>query len=137
MNKNLLGIIIVFGLLSIGTYFALSTPQTMPEEEVEKEIENINTEKELELNNEPRPCTMEAKICPDGSAVGRTGPNCEFAPCPGAGLANPASVYCVDNGGILEIRQDNQGGQFGVCIFPGGASCEEWSYYRGECFPSD
>ena len=28
-------------------------------------------------------CTMEAKLCPDGSAVGRTGPNCEFAPCPG------------------------------------------------------
>ena len=27
-------------------------------------------------------CTMEAKICPDGSAVGRSGPNCEFAPCP-------------------------------------------------------
>lgn len=28
-------------------------------------------------------CTMEAKMCPDGSGVGRTGPNCEFAPCPG------------------------------------------------------
>jgi len=27
-------------------------------------------------------CTQEAKICPDGSAVGRTGPNCAFAPCP-------------------------------------------------------
>jgi len=27
-------------------------------------------------------CTEEAKLCPDGSAVGRTGPNCEFAPCP-------------------------------------------------------
>ena len=27
-------------------------------------------------------CTMDAKICPDGSAVGRTGPNCESAPCP-------------------------------------------------------
>ena len=27
-------------------------------------------------------CTQEAKICPDGSAVSRTGPNCEFAPCP-------------------------------------------------------
>jgi hypothetical protein len=25
---------------------------------------------------------MDAKICPDGSAVGRTAPNCEFAPCP-------------------------------------------------------
>lgn len=28
-------------------------------------------------------CTMEAKACPDGSYVGRTGPNCEFSPCPG------------------------------------------------------
>lgn len=27
-------------------------------------------------------CTMEAKLCPDGSSVGRQGPNCEFAPCP-------------------------------------------------------
>ena len=28
-------------------------------------------------------CTQEAKLCPaDGSLVGRTGPNCEFAPCP-------------------------------------------------------
>lgn len=27
-------------------------------------------------------CTMEAKICPDGSSVGRTLPNCDFAPCP-------------------------------------------------------
>jgi hypothetical protein len=27
-------------------------------------------------------CTEEARLCPDGSVVGRTGPNCEFAPCP-------------------------------------------------------
>jgi len=27
-------------------------------------------------------CTMDAKICPDGSHVARQGPNCEFAPCP-------------------------------------------------------
>ena len=26
-------------------------------------------------------CTAEAKLCPDGSAVGRSGPNCEFAKC--------------------------------------------------------
>jgi hypothetical protein len=30
---------------------------------------------------EPVACTMEAKLCPDGSYVGRTGPNCEFI-CP-------------------------------------------------------
>lgn len=30
----------------------------------------------------PVACTMEAKLCPDGSYVGRSGPKCEFAPCP-------------------------------------------------------
>lgn len=30
----------------------------------------------------PVACTMDAKICPDGSAVGRSGPKCEFDPCP-------------------------------------------------------
>ncbi|MGB4076855.1 MAG: hypothetical protein WBK28_04125 [Minisyncoccia bacterium] len=27
-------------------------------------------------------CTRDAKVCPDGTSVGRTGPSCEFAPCP-------------------------------------------------------
>ncbi|MFH0803591.1 MAG: hypothetical protein V1877_00515, partial [Candidatus Tagabacteria bacterium] len=31
---------------------------------------------------EQKACTEEAKICPDGSYVSRTGPNCEFAACP-------------------------------------------------------
>lgn len=30
-------------------------------------------------------CRSDAKLCPDGSAVGRTGPNCEFADCPTGG----------------------------------------------------
>ena len=29
----------------------------------------------------PKACTEEAKLCPNGRAVGRVGPNCEFAPC--------------------------------------------------------
>lgn len=32
--------------------------------------------------NEPVVCTDDAKLCPDGSYVGRTGPNCEFTACP-------------------------------------------------------
>jgi hypothetical protein len=32
---------------------------------------------------EPVSCTLDAKICSDGSAVGRVAPDCEFAPCPG------------------------------------------------------
>src|SRR3989344_6628216 len=34
------------------------------------------------IKQKPVACTMDAKICPDGSSVGRTAPNCEFAPCP-------------------------------------------------------
>jgi len=33
-------------------------------------------------------CSGEAKLCPDGSAVGRAGPNCEFAFCPNTGGEN-------------------------------------------------
>lgn len=41
---------------------------------------------------EPPPakaCQMDAKLCPDGSSVGRTGPSCEFAECPGGAAATP------------------------------------------------
>ncbi len=30
----------------------------------------------------PVACTMDAKLCPDGSYVSRRPPNCDFAPCP-------------------------------------------------------
>jgi hypothetical protein len=32
--------------------------------------------------DKPIACTEEAKLCSDGTAVGRTGENCEFAECP-------------------------------------------------------
>jgi hypothetical protein len=37
-------------------------------------------------------CTTDAKVCDDGSAVGRTGPNCEFAACPVVAEDNSAST---------------------------------------------
>lgn len=42
----------------------------------------VNKRSSVTPDPEPIACTMDAKVCPDGSAVGRTGPNCEFAPCP-------------------------------------------------------
>lgn len=30
---------------------------------------------------EPTVCPMDARMCPDGSTVGRSGPQCAFAPC--------------------------------------------------------
>ena len=44
-------------------------------------------------------CTDEAKQCPDGKTyVGRTGPNCEFAACPGEGEACPAIARICKDG---------------------------------------
>ncbi|HUT21980.1 MAG TPA: DUF333 domain-containing protein [Candidatus Bipolaricaulota bacterium] len=53
-----------------------------------------------------------------------------------AGLANPASVYCEDNGGKLEIRT-LANGQAGFCLFDDNSECSEWEYFRGECAPGD
>jgi hypothetical protein len=54
------------------------------------------TEKACQSPGDPgggQACTEEAKQCPDGSYVSRTGPNCEFAACPGATNCNP--VVCT------------------------------------------
>ncbi len=49
------------------------------------------------------------------------------------GIANPASVYCENNSGNLEIRTAADGGQTGYCKFSNGKECEEWAFYKGEC----
>lgn len=46
-------------------------------------------------------CTLEAKICPDGSTVGRVGPNCEFAPCPIETQGNGQNIFCGGIRGII------------------------------------
>jgi len=48
-------------------------------------------------------------------------------------LANPASTYCLEQGGDLEIESRPNGGEFGVCYFMDNHQCEEWAMFRGEC----
>ncbi|MFA6072606.1 MAG: DUF333 domain-containing protein [Candidatus Woesearchaeota archaeon] len=47
-------------------------------------------------------------------------------------IANPASTFCIDNGGALEIRKNVEGGEVGYCKL-NGKECEEWALYRNEC----
>jgi heat shock protein HslJ len=47
-------------------------------------------------------------------------------------LANPASVYCEEQGGSVDIRMQ-EGGEVGYCVLPNGSECEEWAFFRGEC----
>lgn len=60
MRTNIFIIIIV---TLVGTYFWLSLA-------------------DFDVHPTPVACTTEARMCPDGTAVGRTGPSCEFSPCP-------------------------------------------------------
>lgn len=47
-------------------------------------------------------------------------------------LANPASKFCIENNGKLDIRV-NKIGEYGVCIFEDNSECEEWDYLQGNC----
>jgi putative hemolysin len=46
------------------------------------------------------------------------------------GMANPASVACVNQGGKLDLRKDAAGNVSGICVFPDGKQCEEWALFR-------
>ena len=52
------------------------------------------------------------------------------------GIANPASEYCVAQGGTVEIV-DEAGGQVGYCELPDGRRIEEWEYYRSQVTTSE
>ncbi len=45
------------------------------------------------------------------------------------GMANPASVYCIQQGGKLEMAK-SQDGEVGYCLLPGGVRIEEWALFR-------
>ena len=51
------------------------------------------------------------------------------APAPKVGMANPASVYCAQQGGKSE-RVTTAAGQSSNCHLPDGRVVEEWALYR-------
>lgn len=67
-------------------------------------------------------CTMEAKLCPDGTAVGRTGPNCEFAECPEPCRGAECPEPC--RGAACPIATSTQGAFCGG-IAPGAFPCPD------------
>lgn len=57
------------------------------------------------------------------------------ADAPMIGMANPASEYCVQLGGRLEIRKDADGSEYGMCHLPDGSVIEEWTLFRRDHSP--
>ena len=109
MNKNTIiltiaSIVILFGLIAYGSMQMKKQPTvyepypTQPDTTMPQDSFDAETDREVVTPSRPTPaqppvqdtneggmvaCTMEAKMCPDGSYVGRTGPRCEFTACPG------------------------------------------------------
>jgi eight-cysteine-cluster-containing protein len=87
------------------------------------------------LSPTPVSCTLEAKVCPDGSSVGRVPPSCEFAPCPFFAPPSPtlaatdsAKGGCVQAGcsGQLCVSE-NQSDIVTTCEMRDEYSCLQYS----------
>ncbi|MBI2050104.1 MAG: hypothetical protein HYT35_01455, partial [Candidatus Staskawiczbacteria bacterium] len=75
---------------------------------------------------QPKPiaCTQDAKLCPNGSYVSRTGPNCEFAECPA--VADQAAGLPVQNKQATEGWETYRNDEYGFEIkYPTDAKIKE------------
>jgi putative hemolysin len=79
-------------------------------------------------------CNTNIDCLPDDPLVG-VQYICEQNKCISKPFGNPASTYCIEQGGTIEMRTDDTG-QYGVCIFD-NSECEEWAFFRGECDKED
>ncbi len=99
-------------------------------------------------------CTMDARVCSDGTAVGRVGEQCEFAPCPDEVQYEKTTKICTKDQREAEMCAEIYSPVCGAvqveCVttpcnpvpqtFPNTCSaCQEdrvISYTAGECTPS-
>jgi hypothetical protein len=95
MQKKLIRVIIliIVAIFAVAGYFGFRIIKSTVTETPESPF-NIPHKG----GNGPAACTQEAKQCPDGSYVSRSGPNCEFAACPNSnsnqGTEIDEQIYC-------------------------------------------
>ncbi len=53
-----------------------------------------------------------------------------------AEIANPAAVYCEEEGGE-SINIDFESGTRSFCVFEDDSECDQWGFYRKECDKGD
>ena len=80
MNKIIVGAIGIFAI-GLGWYWIVfgDLPEPVAEERAAMDQPMPD---ELKREQDDIACPMDAMLCPDGSSVGREGPDCEFAACP-------------------------------------------------------
>ncbi|MEI7890626.1 MAG: hypothetical protein WCI36_01520 [bacterium] len=87
--------------------------------EIQKPVAQVPAEKKVTM------CTQEAKLCEDGKTyVGRSGENCEFAPCPNE-KKNITEELCEkkENGGVFQC------GKYFKVMPPRNVTDMPWTVY--------
>jgi len=51
-------------------------------------------------------------------------------------IANPAAVYCEEQGGIL-TNMEFEAGSMGFCVFEDGSECGQWDFFNKVCSKGD
>ena len=110
MNKNIIIIIIVI-IAVIGAGFWFYNWQSQNQNQVQETEEEKNETKE------------EEKVEEEGEMEGEQEQS---------ELANPASVYCEEQGGVLENIMFEKG-EKGFCLFDDGSKCGQWDFLKGDC----
>ncbi len=87
-------------VLAFGAFGAASPASALTVDEIQAKIQVLLQQigelskqiAELRAKQQPQvACTADAMVCPDGTSVGRTGPNCEFK-CPGGPSVIPPPI---------------------------------------------
>ena len=76
-----------------------------PNKDIQSVIDSLRakpgTPTDTQVSTSTVACSKEAKVCPDGSSVTRSGSTCEFAACPATGSAQ--SVVCTDDQRLVDV----------------------------------
>ncbi|QQS59243.1 DUF333 domain-containing protein [Candidatus Peregrinibacteria bacterium] len=49
----------------------------------------------------------------------------------------PATEYCRENGGYIDVRRDERGADWRYCVFEDSSECEEQAFFTKECQQGD
>ncbi len=123
-------ILIILGILVVvfagSKIYMAKTIAPDPSIVIEQPNTTVIPPKTEPIKNEPSVCTMDAKQCPDGSYVGRTGPKCEFAMCPKV-ITNTSTKAGINqrilNNGMyitpLKVTEDSRCPSDAACVWAG------------------
>ena len=98
-----IGIILMLAIIIGGFFWLLGKQSEVPMQD--------------DSTQNPRPCTLETKLCPDGSAVSRKELNCEFAECPKQNIFENRDIEAGNCNEKIKICDD------GIVVGLIGADC--------------